>query len=201
MTNFEIFASTLTAHHGFLKHRGVDWAAVTKTYRAKVNPQTKPEEFFEIFKAMIEPLHDAHTFIQARKIKQGFAGKRPVTLILIKDEKKRTIEIRETCYLEGRLHFWCNGHVCYARLKEGAGYLRIDAFQGYTSQSGFDEGTRALDTAFDEIMQDTQRLRGLVIDVRLNDGGADPYGVQIAGRLTNKAYVAFIKRFSCAIFQ
>lgn len=194
VTNFEVFAATFAAHHGFLKHRGVDWAAVTKTYRAKVNPQTKPEELFEIFKAMIEPLHDAHTFVGARDIKRGFGGNRPNTLMLTGDEKKRTIEILETRYLEGKLRSWCNGHVRYARLKEGAGYLRIDAFQGYIAKGGFDEGARALDAALDEILQDARGLRGLVIDVRINGGGADPYGVQIAGRLTNRAYVAFVKR-------
>lgn len=194
VTNFEIFAATFSAHHGFLKHRGVDWAAITKTYRAKVNPRTKPEELFEIFKAMIEPLHDAHTGVRAPDLKLGFRGKRPGTLILTDDEKKRTMEILESRYLEGKLRSWCNGHVRYARLKEGPGYLRIDAFSGYTTKGGFDEGARALDAALDEIMQDAQGLRGLVIDVRINGGGEDPYGVQIAERLTNKAYVAFIKR-------
>jgi Peptidase family S41/Tricorn protease C1 domain len=193
VTNFEIFAATFAAHHGFLKHRGVDWDAVTKTYRAKVNQETKPEELFEIFKAMIEPLHDAHTFISARDIKKGYGGKRPGTLALTADERKRTIEILESRYLEDKLRSFCNGHLLYARLKGGAGYLRIDAFHGY-AKGGFDEGARALDAALDEILQDAQSLRGLVIDVRINNGGADPYGVQIAGRLTDKAYVAFIKR-------
>jgi hypothetical protein len=193
LTNFDIFAATFAAHHGFLKHRRVDWATVTKTYRAKVTPETKPEELFEIFKAMIEPLHDAHTFIGARDIKKGFNGKRPGTNSLTAVEKKRTIEILETRYLEGKLRSWCNGHLRYARLKGGVGYLRIDTFHSYAT-GGFDEGALALDAALDEIMQDAQGLRGLVIDVRLNGGGADPYGVQIAGRLTNKAYIAFIKR-------
>jgi len=193
VTNFDIFAATFAAHHGFLKHRGVDWAAVTKTYRAKVTAETKPEELFEIFKAMIEPLHDAHTFIVARDIKKGFGGKRADTLALTNDQKKRTIEILESRYLEDKLRSFCNGHVRYARLKGGAGYLRIDAEAGY-AKGGFDEGARALDAALDEIMQDAASLRGLVIDVRINGGGADPYGVQIAGRLTDKAYTAFIKR-------
>ena len=193
VTNFEIFATTFAAHHGFLKHRGVDWAAVTKTYRAKVTPETKPEELFEVFKAMIEPLHDAHTFIEAHDLERGFGGKRPGTLLLSDDEQKRTIEILETRYLEGKLRSWCNDHLRYARLKAGAGYLRIDAFHGY-AKGGFDEGAGALDAALDEILHDAQGLRGLVIDVRINGGGADPYGVQIAERLTNKAYVAFVKR-------
>src|SRR5262245_46998687 len=37
LTNFEIFAWTFGAHHGFLEHRGVDWAALTAASRAKVN--------------------------------------------------------------------------------------------------------------------------------------------------------------------
>lgn len=193
LTNFDIFAATFASHHGFLKHRGVDWAAITKTYRAKVTPETKPEELFEVFKAMIEPLHDAHTFIGAGDIKKRFFGRRPGTLSFTADDKKRTIDILETRYLEDKLRSWCNDHLRYARLKGGVGYLRIDAFQGY-AKGGFDEGALALDAALDEIMQDAQKLRGLVIDVRLNSGGDDPYGVQIVGRLTNKAYVAFIKR-------
>lgn len=193
VTNFEVFAATFAAHHGFLKHRGADWDAVTRTYRAKVTGETKPEELFDIFKAMIEPLHDAHTFIAARSIKKGFGGKRPGTLALTGDEKKRTIEILESRYLEGKLRVFCNGHLRYARLKGGAGYLRIDAFDGY-AKGGFDAGAGALEAALDEIMRDVQGLRGLVIDVRINGGGADPYGVQIAGRLTDKAYVAFVKR-------
>jgi hypothetical protein len=197
LTNFDIFAETFAAHHGFLKHRGVDWAAVTQTYRARVTAETKPEELFEIFKAMVEPLHDAHTFIVARDIKKRMHGQRPGTLALTNDEKKRTMEVLETRYLEGKLRSWCNGHLRYARLKGvkgGAGYLRIDAFADYTSDGGFDEGARALDAALDEVMQDARDLSGLVIDVRLNSGGADPYGVQIAGRLTNKVYTAFVKR-------
>jgi len=194
MTNFEIFASTFAAHHGFLEHRGVNWAAVTKTYRAKVSESTPPDELFEIFRAMIEPLHDAHTFVEARDIPRSFNGKRPGTLLLTDAQKERTIEILEAHYLESKLRSWCNGHIRYARLKRGAGYLRVDAFYGFTDGGGFDEGARALDAALDEILKDAQTLPALVIDVRINRGGADPYGVQIAGRLTDTPYVAFVKR-------
>ena len=58
----------------------------------------------------------------------------------------------------------------------------------------FEDGAKALDEALDAVMKDTNATRGLVIDVRLNGGGADPYGVEIAGRLTDKPYVAFVKR-------
>jgi hypothetical protein len=194
VTNFEVFAETFAAHHGFLKHRGVDWATVTRTYRAKVNVQTKPEELFEFFKTMIDPLHDAHTFVDAPGTKLGFGGKKPGTLAMSDKDGERTIEILETRYLMGKLRSWCRGHVRYARLKGGLGYLRIDAFADYTKSDNFDEGAHALATALDVIIQDAHALRGLVIDVRINGGGADPYGVQVAERFTNQSYVAFVKR-------
>ncbi|HXB57538.1 MAG TPA: S41 family peptidase [Vicinamibacteria bacterium] len=195
LTSFNIFAATLAAHHGFLRHRGVDWPALTQTYRAKVDARTTPDELFDIFKAMIEPLHDMHTFIRAPTLKREFGGKRPGTLTLFFSaaEEARTIEILETHYLAGRLRAWCNRHLRYARSKTGLGYLRIDALQGYAA-GGFDEGGRALEAALDEILEDARGVKGLIVDVRLNRGGADPYGLQVAGRLTDEPYVAFVKR-------
>jgi C-terminal processing protease CtpA/Prc len=143
----------------------------------------------------VEPLHDAHTFIDASSARSGFQGKKPGTLLLTDDEKKKTIAILETEYLESKLRLWCNGHVGYARLKNRPiGYMRVDAFSGYATGGGFDEYASALDAALDEIMRDVQELSGLIIDVRLNVGGSDPLGIRIASRLTGTPYVAFVKR-------
>jgi C-terminal processing protease CtpA/Prc len=43
-------------------------------------------------------------------------------------------------------------------------------------------------------MEDARGVKGLIIDLRINRGGADPYGIQVAGRLTDEPYVAFVKR-------
>jgi C-terminal processing protease CtpA/Prc len=48
----------------------------------------------------------------------------------------------------------------------------------------------ALDTAF----ANAKSWKGLVIDVRLNGGGADPYGIAIARRLTSNPYTAYVKQ-------
>jgi len=47
---------------------------------------------------------------------------------------------------------------------------------------------RSLDSIFE-----SGRLKGLVIDVRLNKGGDDPLGIEIASRLTDKKYLAYAK--------
>jgi C-terminal processing protease CtpA/Prc len=42
-----------------------------------------------------------------------------------------------------------------------------------------------------------EKLDGLVIDVRLNAGGDDPLGIEIASRLTAKKYLAYSKAARC----
>jgi len=63
---------------------------------------------------------------------------------------------------------------------------------GYTEDGGFAEGLTALEAALDTIFTDPT-LKGLVIDVRINFGGADPYGLALASRLTSARYVAYTK--------
>jgi hypothetical protein len=193
VTTFDVFAATFAAHHGFLKHRGVDWAALTSAARPKVKATTEPADLFEILRATMEPLHDVHTFVQAPSLKRGFSGKKPGTLALTPADIDKTLAILESRYLEGKLRSWCNGHVRYARTKRGPGYVRIDAFSGY-ADGDFDSGARDLEAALDEVLIDAAPLPGLVIDVRINRGGADPYGVLIASRLAGEPYIAFVKR-------
>ncbi len=50
----------------------------------------------------------------------------------------------------------------------------------------------ALESALDEIFSDST-LESLVIDVRINNGGEDPYGLVIASRLATSEYLAYTK--------
>jgi C-terminal processing protease CtpA/Prc len=65
------------------------------------------------------------------------------------------------------------------------------SFSGY-AQGGFANGEAALEAALDEIFSDPE-LKALVIDVRINFGGDDPYGLSIASRLANREYLAYTK--------
>jgi C-terminal processing protease CtpA/Prc len=72
--------------------------------------------------------------------------------------------------------------------------LRIKSFSGYGPQPGFESGLAALEEALDAIFAGASSWAGLVIDVRINGGGSDPYGLAIAARLTNAEYVAYAKQ-------
>ena len=198
--NFEVFALTWAEHYISFDAKGADWAAVVATARAKVTPATKPEALFEILQGMISPLEDAHTRIRAGPIKRGYQGFRRGTDRLIKHgvrdfmTKDLPLVLAVTdSRLQGPLQKWCNEQVQYGRLDDATGYLRILSEQGYTKDGDFSSGLVALEAALDTIFSDP-RLKGLVIDVRINFGGMDPYGLALASRLATTGYVAYSKQ-------
>jgi len=197
--NFEVFTQTWAEHYISFDAKGIDWAAVVATARAKVTPATKPEALFEILQGMISPLEDAHTMIGAESIKRGYQGFRKGTDRLIEhgfhDFKTKglpqLLAVTDS-KLQGPLRKWCNEQVQYGHLDDSIGYLRILSEQGYTQEGDFSSGLVALEAALDTIFSDPA-LEGLVIDVRINFGGMDPYGLALASRLASTGYVAYSK--------
>ena len=77
------------------------------------------------------------------------------------------------------------------------GYLRIATFSGYNPDDpSYAADLTELDRALTAVLTPdrTRHLRGLIIDLRVNGGGADSLGIHIAERLTNMPYVAYAKR-------
>ena len=67
-------------------------------------------------------------------------------------------------------------------LRGSIGYLRITTFYDYVDKEGYVNALWALQSALDTIFQKANLLSGLVIDVRLNKGGDDPLGIEVASR-------------------
>jgi C-terminal processing protease CtpA/Prc len=73
------------------------------------------------------------------------------------------------------------------------GYLRINSFNGYVRNGEFLKQLDAMETALDDIFKDSTQLTGLVIDLRINGGGSDVFGISIASRLATQNYLAYEK--------
>jgi hypothetical protein len=188
LNNFDIFWATFDEHYPFFKLRGINWREVRDTYRPRITNETTADELFSILKAMIEPLHDAHTYIMGAS--QHFRGKRENT----DPVSGRILEIVQSKYLREKLKTWCNGRLGYGMLPGAIGYLRIAAFAGYEPGGGFDGQLQALEAALDEILANADKLNGLIVDVRINYGGSDVLGVAVASRLAAHDYLAFVKK-------
>ena len=198
--NFEVFARTWAEHYISFDLKKSDWAKVVEANRPKVTSKTTGAELFDIFEGMIAPFNDAHTFINAPDLKRDFRTGRPGMDGLYKNGYMEfrnkvvpaLLALTDRAYIRDPLRRWCNDQIQYGHLDNGIGYLRILSFSGYSKQRGFAAGLKALEEALDAIFSDST-IRGLVIDVRINFGGSDPYGLAIASRLANKEYLAYTK--------
>jgi hypothetical protein len=200
MDNFEVFSRTWAEHYISFDLKKTDWAKVVETNRSKVTLATTPGELFDILEGMIKPFNDTHTFITAPELKREFRGLKPGTDRVFKGSfqefRSKTLPallaITDRALVKTPLGKWCNDQVQYGHLDETTGYLRILSFSDYSSDGGFAAGLAALDAALDEIFADST-LKALVIDVRINFGGYDPYGLAIASRLATREYLAYTK--------
>ncbi|EST36212.1 S41 family peptidase [Streptomyces roseochromogenus] len=99
---------------------------------------------------------------------------------------KKFIEARDLNDASHRQDFG-SGRITYADLPGDLGYLRISGFGGYAGEHAPYTAEQAeLDRALNTVLTPgrTERLQGLVIDLRVNGGGHDSLGVRIALKLT-----------------
>lgn len=209
-TNYAIFWQTFAEQFALFEVYRTNWEAVDRKFRPRVTPSTTPEELFEILREMILPFHNAHTNIAAGAIQRRYLGYRSASEIgrrlqagstltigeilgLISEQDRRTREIIQSHYSDGPLRAYLNNQVWFGMLPGAIGYLRILAFSDYTPDGGYDKDAPALEAALNEILGDAGRMKGLIIDVRVNIGGSDPLCLAIASRLTDAKYFAYSK--------
>jgi hypothetical protein len=193
LSNFDVFTQTWAEQYGFFREKKVDWPAVVAENRRKVTDATTPEQLFDILSGLIEPLQDAHSYLSAPELKKGFGGTRRSPSFLTGPERAQGYAL-VSAHLTGPLHPFCEGQLEFGMLAPDVGYLRIKSFNRYSKQGGFESGLAALEAALDTTFATAGSWKGLVIDVRLNGGGADPYGIAIARRLTSVPYTAYVKQ-------
>ncbi|MDQ0688642.1 hypothetical protein QFZ56_007605 [Streptomyces achromogenes] len=194
---FDVFWHSFEENYPFFSAKGIDWHAVRDRYRPRVHAGTTRDELYAVFSEMVEPLYDAHVAVQDGD--RVFAQVRPGTVMPSEelDTKVKTFIVARDLKDARNLQDFASGRITYADLPGGQGYLRISGFGGYADDGApyaaqLAELDRTLDTVLSQ--ERTQRLKGLVIDVRINGGGFDALGIHIAERLTDTSYLAYSKR-------
>ena len=196
-TAFDVFWQTFEENYPFFAAKGVDWHAVRDRYRPQVRRDTTRKELFGIFSRMVRPLYDAHVAVQDGD--RRFYEVRPGTEVPSEEldaRVKKFIVARDLKDAAHRQDF-AAGRITYADLPGGQGYLRISGFGGYAGEDAPYSAEQAeLDRALNAVLtpERVRRLKGLIIDLRVNGGGSDTLGIRIAQRLTDTPYVAYAKR-------
>lgn len=192
LETFDVFWQNLEEHYPPYAHRKLDMSARERDRETLVGDNTE-ETLGELLEGTVSALGDMHTGIESEDV--SFYGTRPGTrdsADMDTDAFRPAIEAR----LGTRLVPVIEDKVEYASgLTGGLGYLRVTQLDDFTDDS-YDADRRkfqqALDTVFAVAEEDG--WRGLVLDLRLNDGGFDSLGIELASRLTDEPHFAFKKR-------
>jgi hypothetical protein len=189
-----VFAQTWAEHYPFFAEKKTDWARTVAENRSRVSETTTPRQLFQILSGMIAPFEDAHSSINASSIQRQFFGSRSSPSFLNSAAEREEGWALVSPHLTGTLRTFCQGRVEFGMLGADVGYLRIRSFSGYSSDGSFENGLVALEAALDTAFANAGSWKGLVIDVRVNGGGSDAYGLAIARRLTATPYTAYAKQ-------
>ncbi|MFB8279580.1 S41 family peptidase [Nocardia colli] len=196
---FDVFWQTFQENYPFFAAKGVDWQQVRDRFRDRADlaeQRGDDAELFATLRDMVAPLNDAHVVVSAGE--SGFFGTgRPGTTIPSPQLDQQVKEFVQRRDLQHPLTEFANGRIGYADIPgRDYGYLRFSSFSGYTAERTFAADSAELDRALDAIFTADRlgRLRGLVLDLRVNGGGSDSLGLQLAARLTDRPYFAYAKK-------
>lgn len=193
LATFDEFWTTYAENYPFFAAKGIDWRAVRDRYRPRVTAGMSDDALFDLLAEMIRPLGDAHTAIQAGD--RVYAGQRPGTIVPDLAYEQKIRPYIERVDLGHPLKTYANDLIGYADLPGRIGYLRVILFMGYGDLTWTGE-VKALDAALDQIFsrQRVDRLRGLIVDLRVNGGGSDELALRLTSRLTGRPHLAYLKR-------
>ncbi|WP_328333086.1 S41 family peptidase [Kribbella sp. NBC_00382] len=196
---FDQFWTTYAENYPFFRAKGIDWNKVRATYRPLVTPDMSDDALFALLSKMIKPLGDAHTAIRTPDGKL-FAGVRPGTTLPTEELEAKLRPYIESTALKGvQFTSYANDRIGYADLPGRIGYLRIIAFLGYGNVPDYNAERATLNATLDQILTKQRtsgpaKLRGLIVDLRINGGGSDQLALDLASRLTSKPFFAYAKR-------
>lgn len=188
---FEVVVRTFEEHYALFGDREVDWNAWVDEQRARLMNDA-PDALFEVLVDLLAPLEDAHVSLQTPE--GSFEGRRAEVEPVTEDAIDRARTIIATHYLQDEPTWAVGDQIAFGHLTPEVGYLAADGFGPLFTEEGqldYAGGVAALETFLDEIFAESG-MEGLVIDLRMNGGGSDLYGLAIAQRLTRAPYSPYV---------
>jgi carboxyl-terminal processing protease len=220
--SFEFFCSVFDNDYAFFEHKKVDWPALCAEARSRLSAKTRPEELLHIFGDLIRPLADNHVLVsdgrntvisdKIAEIKSVVMNELGLKGSLIGDPQNVEIigQFIQQEFLGSNGRKAGNGAVHWGMLEDGIAYLNVIRMFGLADTAAaraaddlplrrpdharfLGQDLMAIEAILDQVMADIAPARALVLDVRLNGGGFDKLGMQIANRLADRRRLAFTK--------
>lgn len=227
---FEFFWHAFNDYYAFFDARNVDWQLSYQTYRPMVTAQTTRQELFDIFSLMIEPLRDAHTSIESEDddfsvektipfenamfatIAQFHRGGHEATFDEIKAWfYQRYMQIQKGYVTDESFGTYPQDAayptMLWGKTANNVGVLVINDMFSFArpgeqiGENGLPGIVEAANEQMALVMEQLKDTDGLILDIRLNEGGADDISLAIAQYFANKEVNAFHKQAETRVGQ
>jgi len=168
---FERVWEVLDRSYPFFDSKGIDWRALGKVYRPRIDEHTTDEELFEITMAMLGHLNDAHVCLDNGSRRECALQTEPAWA------EGFSLGVVTAAYLGGKAEHELGGTLTYGKLSEELGYIHLR-----DCQDDHDDVGRAIDAA----LAGLEGVEGMVVDIRGHPGGADKVAQVFAGRFADR---------------
>jgi carboxyl-terminal processing protease len=176
-TNFETLWKDFDEHYGAFEPKGIDWAAAYAELRPQVNDNMTDAQLFDVCKHLLDKLDDNHVFLRPT-IETGLPWYSSGSLgrTVVEDYNKRVA----LSYLNS--HAVYNNSLEYGTYPGNIGYIKI---------LNFDNDIATYPKAMNAILTKLKNTKGIIIEMRENDGGEDRVGQYIANRFASERHLSF----------
>ena len=197
------------AHYAFFPERKIDWPALVHAAKAKAAAGISDDELLEIIGQLLSHLDDDHVSLQAPlngkkvvldtgegTVLRGVADQARQEGVEFNDMVERWKKIVWTKNSEKQLlgdsaRVAANGNIKYGLIDGDIGFLSILSMDDFANNDG--DNAAALGEALDDALALFKKVRAVIVDVSINDGGQDRLSRQIAARFTEERTLAYFK--------
>ncbi|MEZ4881346.1 MAG: S41 family peptidase [Flavobacteriaceae bacterium] len=208
LLNFEVFSETLKNHYAYFELNGINWDAVYKKAKEKINPNTSEVELYLIMQEVIDTLKDNHGYIEHTDKVYELAEEQ-------KAKEEGTNKLKEYGDFEiadlVAKHFiiedltqdsWL---INWGKMENNIGYIQIktmflygdlslndslikengfvstymDEFNTLSYEEQIEKEVAGVRNIMEKVMQDLKDTQSIIIDVRFNGGGQDAVSLEI----------------------
>ena len=193
LVNLRIAWEAFDENYAFFELRRVDWGAQYERARTRLKPDSTQAELFLVLSEMLAALgDDGHAWLRApdgRRFSGASVNPHPMRAL-----RPQWLQLIGRQYLKGKGAEFANGRLFTSKLPDGTLYLGLRGVEGFAADRDAAKNISSFNQALDKILGNLRPGDPLVLDLRLNPGGYDDYSLLIAGRLTDRPKVAFLKQ-------
>jgi len=175
VVNFDFLWSEVDQKYSFFDFKKVDWDSVYNVYRPQVNSSTTREELFNVMANMLNTLRDGHV-----NLRSDFNISKYENWFL---DYPANFEREMILYYYLGNDYKITGPLLHKEI-EGVGYVRYGSFQSIIGED-----------ALDYVFTTYKNSKGIIIDIRGNEGGDPANGFKILERIIKDRKIIYRHAF------